>query len=88
MTDSTNLSDSGNESDHTEKRSDSVEENKSQRKPAKQHAAKMKAALVDNRPPYCSGTIAVDPRDLVLYFGTGENVGYVRAPESMFCVAF
>ena len=58
--------------------SDAPEQTPEQTKAQEKHAEKMKAALVDDRPPYCSGTIAVDPKDLILYFGNEENAGYVE----------
>ncbi|KAL5524168.1 hypothetical protein ACEPAG_8341 [Sanghuangporus baumii] len=44
---------------------------------AKEHLDEMKGALLDERPPYCSGTIAVDPKDLILFYESGGHMGRI-----------
>ncbi|KAL5528027.1 hypothetical protein ACEPAF_7163 [Sanghuangporus sanghuang] len=47
-------------------------------KAKEQHLNDMKGALLDERPPYCSGTIAVGPKDLILFYENGGHVGRIN----------
>ncbi|KAH8110131.1 hypothetical protein DFH11DRAFT_1622290 [Phellopilus nigrolimitatus] len=37
----------------------------------------LRTALVDNNPPFCSGTLPIDAKDLLLYYGEGDRTGRV-----------
>ncbi|KAH8110136.1 hypothetical protein DFH11DRAFT_1622364 [Phellopilus nigrolimitatus] len=37
----------------------------------------LRTALVDNNPPFCSGTLPIDAKDLLLYYGEGDRLGRV-----------
>lgn len=41
------------------------------------HLAEMRTAIVDDHPPYCSGTVPVDQKDLLLFYSNGSHSGCV-----------